>query len=359
MKIVADENILQVRETFSRWGEVVTLPGRSIGPADIATADVLLVRSVTRVDGALLTNSPVKFVGTATIGLDHVDQDYLHQRGIHLAAAPGCNAGAVVQYVFSVMAHLQPEWRQAVIGIIGCGNVGGRLDRQLTALGVETRCYDPFLSTADNPRLTTLPEVLAADIICLHTPLTRTGPYPSWHLIGARELAVLRPGTLLINAGRGEALDNQALTAAIDARQLSVALDVWEGEPDISRALLAKVKIATPHIAGYSRDGKLMGTQMVQQAFCEWAGLPMPEADSKDSRPTPIEAKTLSEAILQAYDVMVDDQKLREAMQQEEAAVAFDWLRKHYPQRLEFQHFCVTGEVPESLRRELKVLGFA
>lgn len=360
MKIVADENIARVEDFFSPWGNVVTLPGRAISTADIVDADVLLVRSVTRVNKALLGASKVKFVGTATIGVDHIDQDYLRRQNIALAAAPGCNAGAVVQYVFSVLANIAPAWREAEIGIIGCGNVGGRLDRQLHDLGVKTRCYDPLLPKQANPRLTDLESVLAADIICLHTPLSRTGSHPTWHLLDQTKLGKLQRGAVLINAGRGEVVDNRALSEAIDVLQLRVALDVWEGEPDISLPLLRKVALATPHIAGYSLDGKLAGTRMIHRAFCSWAGLTDNREIEDETTVEVIEGDTLNKAILQAYDVATDDAEMRRklAAAEDKVSAAFDQLRKHYPQRREFSHFQVLGAGSEKLRQDLVQLGF-
>lgn len=359
MKIVADENTLQVTELFSPLGEVVTLPGRSIGSGDLRDADVLLVRSVTQVNERLLADSSVRFVGSATTGLDHIDQVFLRGRGIEFAYAPGCNAGAVVQYVLSVMASQRPEWRQLTVGIIGCGNVGGELDKLLHDLGVVTRCYDPFLTLEENPRLVTRDQALSEDIICLHTPLTRDGAHPTYHLLGEKGLSRLKPGALVINAGRGAVIDGRALAKLVEPLELCVALDVWEHEPQIAPDLLQKVAIATPHIAGYSRDGKLAGTRMVYSAFCRWLGRDGAEETATDGL-APLEADSLNQAILQSYDARQDDRVMRERLDGiEDTAQIFDKLRKEYPQRLEPGNFLVTGNFPGRLREDLARVGFS
>ena len=234
---------------------------------------MLLVRSVTRVDRTLLEGSAVAFVGSATIGTDHVDQAYLAEQGIRFAHAPGCNANAVVQYDLSVLSNLQPDWQSCTVGIVGCGNVGGRVYRTLKSLGVNCRVYDPFLSAEQIPDLVDFQSVLAADIICVHTPLTTEGPFPTEHLFNAEVLAGLGENTLLINAGRGAVIDNGALLEHLKSgSKLRVALDVWEPEPNINPGLLEQVLLATPHIAGYSREGKIRGTEMLAEDYYQWSG---------------------------------------------------------------------------------------
>ncbi len=289
MKIVADENIPGVEALFGAHGEVRLLPGRAIARQDVRDAEILLVRSVTRVDESLVRDTPVRFVGSATIGTDHLDLAGLRQRGIAVANAPGCNAEAVVDYVIASLSRARPDWLGETVGIVGCGNVGRRLYRRLRALGVACRCYDPFLTPAAQPDLCTFPEVLEVGILCLHTPLTREGPHPTHHLFDARTLARLRPGSLLLNAGRGAVVDNGALLEELRAGRIGAVLDVWEGEPAIDPALLQAVALGTPHIAGYSLEGRVRGTLMVYRAWCEWAGLPEgdtePEAIIAGARP--------------------------------------------------------------------------
>ncbi len=355
MKIVADENIPLVEAFFSPLGDVLTRPGRTLKAEDVRDAEVLLVRSVTRVNRALLDGSKVRFVGTCTIGEDHLDLDYLKQHNIAFTSAPGCNANSVVEYVFSVLAALNTDWRGKVFGIIGCGNVGGRLYQRLQALGVECRCYDPLLSSpspVNTPLqrdLTSLEAVLAADIISLHTPLTRGGPYPTYHMLGMEQLLTLTPGSLLINSGRGAAIDNQALLRILQRRDdLTVALDVWEPEPALNPSLLERVALGTPHIAGYSYDGKVAGTAMVHRALCRFLSLEVEVPQDDVPAPAPLivnsaDAYTqLREAVLQAYDVRQDDRRLRwAAADVAQLPKAFDALRKNYPRRLEFSNYVV------------------
>ncbi len=378
MKLVVDENIPLAEAFLGSLGEVVALPGRELSAVDVRDADALVVRSVTRVDASLLADSRVSFVGTCTIGVDHLDRDYLQRRGIAFASAPGCNANSVVEYVFSALCALDQPWQGKVFGIIGCGNVGGHLHRRLRALGIECRCYDPFLGLADNPDLCELAEVLKADVVCLHTPLTIDGPFPSFHLLGESELQALRPGALLLNAGRGAAIDNAALLKVLAQRpDLRVVLDVWEPEPALNPQLLQRVSLATPHIAGYSYDGKVRGTEMIYQSLCRHKGL-KPEisagellARDEGERPT-ISLQSMASdwenirlAVGTAYDIRADDRRLRTAAKTPETLpAAFDALRKHYPRRREFFHYRVSTESGAAgknrpLQRELAVLGFA
>lgn len=367
-----------VQAIFAPYGDVETLPGRDITAATVASADVLLVRSVTQVDKQLLDGSSVQFVGSATIGTDHIDRQYLQQKGIHFAHAPGCNAEAVVQYMLSVFCTLEAQWRDKTVGIVGCGNVGGRLYHRLSALGVSCAVYDPFLNDAQCPLLTDVETALSADIICLHTPLTRGGPHPTHHLINRQILEQLRPGALLINASRGGVIDNAALQAHFNTgADLRVVLDVWEGEPQINLALLRQVSIATPHIAGYSQEGRLRGTQMVRDALCRFLGLAfdntlndlgidVPAGDEERVGGSLMigEGQGLDQAILGAYSVSRDDKQMRRVLADGgdktdgELGRVFDALRKHYAQRREFSYYTVSGPGEPACHGELELLGF-
>ena len=374
MKIIADENMSAVQALFAPYGEVETLAGRAINAATLATADVLLVRSVTRVDAQLLEGSRIQFVGSATIGTDHIDLQYLQDKGIHFAHAPGCNAEAVVQYMLSVFCTLEPQWRAKTVGIVGCGNVGGRLLHRLAALGVNCQVYDPFLSEAEGDSLTDLETVLSADIICLHTPLTQAGPHPSHHLINQAVLAqTIRPGALLINASRGGVIDNSALLAHLKGgADLKVALDVWEDEPEINLDLLGQVTIATPHIAGYSLEGRLRGTQMVRDGMCHHFGLAVDNSQQSTALDLLAEGRGvealflaagqgLDQAILGSYQVAEDDRQMRKAFGVDggqRRGVVFDGLRKHYAQRREFSYYSTGGPGERACRAELGLLGF-
>ena len=379
MKIVADENIPLIEAFFSRLGEVVRLPGRSMTAADVQDADALIVRSVTKVNSSLLAGSKIGFVGTCTIGVDHLDQNYLDSKGIRWSSAPGCNANSVVEFVYAALCHLNINWLPVKFGIIGCGNVGGLLYKRLKAQGVDVCCYDPNLSLAQNPDLTSLEEVLACDVISMHTPLVTTGPHPSFHLIGRSELLQLKSGAVLINCGRGPVIDNQALLDVLQQRNdLHVVLDVWEPEPDISLELLDKVLLGSPHIAGYSYDGKLNGTEMIYQALCRHLDQ-QPQSSLSELVPPLVNNQLRVDAsidqannifnivkalILQVYDIAADDRRLRALATQALAGQAvfgegFDALRKHYPVRREFHNYQVHLEnISEADKQWMEVLGF-
>lgn len=379
MRIVADENIPLVNEFFSHLGEVVRLPGRTMTAADVRDADALIVRSVTKVNPALLDVSRVRFVGTCTIGVDHLDQPYLDANGIRWSSAPGCNANSVVEFVYAALCHLDINWLPVKFGIIGCGNVGGLLYKRLKAQGVNVRCYDPNLTLAQNPDLTSLDEVLACDVISMHTPLVTTGSHPSLHLLGREELLQLKTGAVLINCGRGPVINNQALLEVLAERNdLRVVLDVWEPEPDISLELLNKVLLGSPHIAGYSYDGKLNGTEMIYKALCRHlnknpqsslATLVPPltnnqlRIDEKNSEGATI-FSIAKELIKQVYDIAADDARLRALATQALAGEVifgegFDGLRKHYPVRREFHNYQVHLEnISDADKQWLQVLGF-
>ena len=351
MKIVADQNMPLVQELFAPYGQVHLLPGREITAADVADADVLLIRSVTEVNRQLLENSKVTFVGSATIGTDHIDTDYLQSANITFAHAPGCNAEAVVQYDLSVMCRLVPDWQSKTVGIVGCGNVGGRLYKKLRDIGVSCFVYDPFLTADFNEDIVSFDELISSsDVICLHTPITKVGAFPTHHMFNSEVLSKIKPGALLLNAGRGAVIDNKALLAHLrtDA-PLQVALDVWESEPQLDLDLMALVELATPHIAGYSLEGKTNGTQMVFDAFLTFLGEKAePGNEPTDEFQVLGNLDTLGEAVLASYDVAEDDQRMRDRLANltgpEAVGLAFDELRKRYPVRREFSYYSVSTE---------------
>nr|WP_255771950.1 4-phosphoerythronate dehydrogenase [Microbulbifer guangxiensis] len=351
-------------------GSIRRLPGRTMTREQLLDADVLLVRSVTQVDRELLEGTPVAFVGSCTIGTDHLDTAWLDRQTVPWSAAPGCNANSVVEYVFCALAALGRDWRGLNFGIVGCGNVGGLLQRRLHGLGIQCRVYDPWLP--DNPDAAALEEVMAQDVVCLHAPLVKGGLHPSLHMIDASRLAAMKDGAVLISAGRGAVVDNQALLALLEGgKSLTTVLDVWENEPDIDQALLGRVDIGTPHIAGYSHDGKLAGTRMVREALSRALGLPSVPADPGDrdpvrslsapegSRNSAGDFQAMAGLLLQMYDPRTDDRRLRDAASAElPLAQGFDRLRKDYPRRLEFSHYR-GGEtaLDAESRRQLEILG--
>ncbi|MBT8047425.1 MAG: 4-phosphoerythronate dehydrogenase [Gammaproteobacteria bacterium] len=277
MKIVVDQNIRGAEDTFGRHATLLVKDGRDIGAADLVDADALIVRTATEVNRDLLQSSPVRFVGTTSIGTDHMDTGWLDRHGIEWASAPGCNADSAAQYSLAMIwlacQRLGRRLDQLCVGIIGRGNVGSRLHRLLQALGVETVANDPPLAELGATDLVPLERALTQDIVTLHVPLTRNGPHQTFGMIGKKQLAFMADGALLVNAARGDVIDGNALTRELRTGRLFAAIDTWPGEPMIQRELLEAAVVATPHVAGYSNDGKRLGTWMVYQAFCKWAAL--------------------------------------------------------------------------------------
>jgi erythronate-4-phosphate dehydrogenase len=354
MKIIADENIPAVAQAFGTLGAVTLLPGRDLRAQDVRAADVLLVRSVTRVGRELLEGSSVRFVGSATIGFDHVDRDYLQSRAIGFATAPGSNATSAAEYVVSALLALGERegfpLAGRTVGIVGCGNVGSRVRERLAALGCDCLVNDPPLRERGvDDDFVGLDDLLQADIISLHVPLERAGRHPTRHLFNEAVLRRMKPGAVLINTSRGAVVDNAALGALLASRRdLRVVLDVWEGEPAIDTVLLEKVALGTAHIAGYSLDGKLRGTEMIYRAACDYLGCAprwdaaavLPPVNSLDLRGSAggDELDRLRDAVFRIYDIRADDERLRGLMKLPpvERPAGFDRLRKEYPVRREF-----------------------
>ncbi|XOZ34064.1 4-phosphoerythronate dehydrogenase [Halomonadaceae bacterium KBTZ08] len=369
LRIVADENIPALTRCFGDFGDVRTLAGRAIRQSDLLEADILLVRSVTRVDQSLLAGTPVRWVGTATIGTDHLDTEWLERAGIGWSSAPGCNAEAVADYVLAVLALAAREQERCLldgsVGIVGFGNVGSRVHRRLRALGVDTRVTDPPLADKGVAGLASIDEVLACDRIALHAPLVRTGRWPTEHLLDASAIQALSGDQVLVSAGRGAVVDNAALLTRLEASDGGpwTALDVWEGEPLIDPRLAARARIATPHIAGYSLEGKLRGSVMLARALCEWLGVGaapsleslVPEATKLAPLETDLEATLLS-----AYDPRRDARQLQAELAgaPAERASAFDRLRKEYPVRREFAFHHLSSGGDPARGRQLEAAGF-
>jgi len=370
VKILVDENMPYARELFSRLGEVKPVPGRPIPEDELADAQALMVRSVTKVNASLLSGTAVKFVGTATAGTDHVDQAWLGEAGIGFSAAPGCNAIAVVEYVFSALLMLAERdgftLKDRTVGIVGVGNVGSRLQARLEAWGVRTLLCDPPRAdrgdAGDFRPLEAL--VREADILTFHTPLFKEGPYKTLHLVDDALISALKPGAILINACRGRVVDNAALLTRLEAGQdLSVVLDVWEPEPDLNVELLKRVDIGTPHIAGYTLEGKARGTTQVFEAFSAFIGhrqqvaldtlLPAPEF-GRITLHGPLDQPTLKRLAHLVYDVRRDDAPLRKV-----AGIPgeFDKLRKNYLERREWSSLYIQCDDAEAASL-LHKLGF-
>lgn len=367
LKILADENMPRVEEIFSKFGQVTLCPGREMSASDLADVDVLLVRSITQVNEALLMNTPVRFVGTATIGTDHIDLGYLRNNQIGFSSAPGCNADAVVEYVLSSIFLLAQQQgfnpKERTYGIVGVGNVGRRLQQRLIQLGFKVLLNDPPRAEKESGFVDLNTLIAQADVLCLHTPLTEDGAHPTRYLFDAERLQRLREGCILLNAGRGPVIDNAALLSLLRKRNdLSVVLDVWENEPAVSPELADLCQIVSPHIAGYSLDGKIRGTFMLYEALCQFLSIEkesqledfLPLADVSEVTQGELSALQLMQMI---YDPRVDDQLLRDTLKLPEAEQrkAFDQLRKQYRIRREFASLSVMGSPEPHL---IEGLGF-
>lgn len=324
--------------------EVVAKAGRAITPEDVRDADILLVRTRTPCDRRLLEGSRVRLIVTATIGFDHLDTAYLDAAGIQWANCPGCNANSVAQYIHACLLLLKRERgmnvAQTTLGIVGVGHVGRAVLEAVRDMGFrDILLNDPPLSEAG----TAPPEGFVwsgldeltdrCQIITLHTPLTTALPHPTLHLFDRRRLASMLPGAVLMNAGRGEVVDNAALEEALDSGTLGTAIiDTWEGEPDVRRTLLEKVFIGTPHVAGYSTDGKANATRMTLEHVCRFLHRPMTFDIQPPALPdTLVPADDPEERALQLYDPRRDSDLLKADPD------SFEALRGHYPLRRE--HF--------------------
>ena len=374
MKIVADENIPQVYEAFSDLGEVELLPGREIAHKHLHNCQCLLVRTVTQIDHRLLDDTAVEFVGTATVGTDHVDLNYLENNHIAFSNAAGCNAEGVSEYVisglFALSGHKGFDPFELKAGIIGCGNIGSRLLQKLQALGIETLINDPPLEEAETSdyQYVDLDTILSeCNFITLHVPLTNDGDHPTFHLLNKTRLHQLKKNCILINAARGPVVDNVALLDMLERRSdLTVFLDTWENEPDISRALLLQVDLATPHVAGYSVEGRLRATQMILDKACKhfstcsnWhMSKFLPETIDLEIEASDNQLRFWQQLFGQHHDIWQDHDALTQSTQlsDHEFAAHFDSLRRNYPARSEYERYRligVTNKKAAAIAREL------
>ncbi|WBA11032.1 4-phosphoerythronate dehydrogenase [Salinivibrio kushneri] len=379
MKIVVDENMPYAQTLFSQLGEVVALPGRAIRATDVIDADALMVRSVTQVSHTLIDGATrLRFVGSATAGEDHLDFNALHAQGIHGTAAPGCNKVGVAEYVISALLVLAQQQgfklTDRTVGIVGVGHVGHYLAERLAALGIKTLLCDPPRQEQENlTEMVDIDTLIAqSDVVTFHTPLTKTGAHPTYHLMNQARLDALASGSILINAARGPIVDNQALKARLAQGDIDAVLDVYEQEPEVDLALMDQLTFATPHIAGYGLEGKARGTTMVFNALCEHLGLPH-RAHASELLPTaPIPHVALAQPWQQSdlmaltqlvYDIRRDDSDFRRAMHaaaDDKLAqrTAFDQLRKNYWDRREYSAITVAGQADFGLQ-SLAKLGFS
>lgn len=378
MKFVCAKSVFQGREAFSTLGDTLVLADGAINADDVVCADGLIIRSKTEVNQGLVDGSRLRFVGTATAGTDHLDLEWLGKRGIVSTSAPGCNANSVAEYVITALLvvadRYQMNLRDMTIGIIGVGHVGSLLAEKCRLLGMNVMLNDPPRHDATRDcAFQPLEDLLThANVISLHVPLTREGRYPTYHLADCRFFAALKQGTLFLNTSRGAVVESEALQMALERGQVTrCILDVWEAEPAPERELLRRAELITPHIAGYSLDGKLRGTEMIYQQACHFfevectwqpEHLPQPEPPliTLDARGLSRQ-EALCRIVRRACDIERDDRLLREALELDDAAAAerFVQLRAGYPVRREFAAFSVQLEnAPDALREQVSGLGF-
>ncbi|MFT4861320.1 MAG: erythronate-4-phosphate dehydrogenase [Pseudohongiellaceae bacterium] len=378
MKIVADENLKYVEQLFAEYGDLHLLPGREIDSAAVADADVLLIRSVTRVDKQLLLGSQVKFVGSATSGVEHVDQNYLGQHGIYFSHAKGSNALAVAQYCTAALCFSQAagkfDFQVARVGIVGCGFVGSALALLLRSMGVAVSVFDPFLGGEQAEKLRNSGVVLAelaaifeCEAVSLHVPLTGEGPYPTAHMIDESLLARLSPTATFINASRGGVVNERALLTCLNNfPELFAVLDVWDAEPQINPELLQRANIATPHMAGYSRRAKARATQMLWQQYSEgYLQSPPLKPANAWLDPKALDKITVTDAISAIkkalpLDVLTCNYKKESlSLLPDPLGLVFDSFRKSMIDRAEFSDFEIADAHLESAETaRLETLGF-
>ncbi len=377
LQIVAGESIPYIREAFGDLGDIRFLPGRDIDREVIQGTDVLLVRSITRVNEALLKDAPVKFVGSASAGTDHIDFEYLKAHNIGFASAAGCNANSVAEYVVSALFRIaQREGRTLKgksIGIIGVGHIGKLVKKKAEALGMQPVLNDPPLAEMGLLESSPLEETLACDVVTLHTPLRTEGPFPTFHLLNEQTFRLIKPSTIFINSSRGEVVDTEVLLDAIIHERIGpTVIDVWEHEPHISWDLFQAVTLGTPHIAGHSLDGKANGTFMIYEALCRYLGV-KPTWNPTRSLPEPEipsialdslrggEEEQIGNIVARVYDINKDYDRMAKLLESESEnrPSLFDELRKYYPVRREFHSTHLKlSEKQVHLVEALRTLGF-
>lgn len=370
MKIIADHKIPFLSGVLEPYAQVTYLPGSSIHSRDVEDQDALIVRTRTLCNESLLKHSRVKFIGTATIGFDHIDTRYCETMGIEWINAPGCNADSVEQYVTAALLHWANQYaiplNTQTIGIVGVGNVGSRVARSSERLGMRVLLNDP--PRARKEQTSTFVELDAlireADIISLHVPLNREGLDQTYHLVDDAFLDRCKPGVLILNTCRGEVAETKALLKAIRKKQIQAPIiDCWEHEPHINTELLQGSFLATPHIAGYSQDGKANGTSQIVQALAKKFQLALtnwrPESLTLPQEPDIVLAagnqklqSALAQAVHHSYPIWKDSQKLKKN------PTTFEEQRSEYPVRREYQAYRVMGAVAEEVREVLGEMGF-
>lgn len=366
MKTVVAETVFLGREAFETLGDVEVIADRQIRPEHLEDADALVIRSKTKVTPELLEGSSVRFIGTATAGTEHIDFQTLEKSGIGWCAAPGCNADSVAEYIMAALLSLSIELEGRILGIIGAGQVGGRVAKCAQALGLKVLLNDPPRAARQGKESFQCLETLLAesDIVTLHVPLVTEKPWPTPNMADCRFFEQMNRGAVFINSSRGQVLDHDALLHAIDNGIISKAvLDVWNPEPDLRADVLNAVTLGTPHIAGHSLEGKLNGTVQVYREACHffeaepvWNPIPLlpslelPELQIDSRGKT--DNEVLADVIKAAYDIETDRLTVDDIPQ-------FDKLRANYRIRREFRNTTVSiNEKRPVLTKKLRTIGF-
>jgi erythronate-4-phosphate dehydrogenase len=371
MKIIIDDKIPYIKGAFEQVAEVIYMPGSKTTPEIVKNADAIITRTRTICNRQLLEGSAVKFIATATIGFDHIDTDYCRQAGIEWTNAPGCNAESVNQYIASALFSWSMKNRTNLegktIGIVGVGQVGSRVAKTCETIGMKVLLNDPPRERVEGPgKFTDLKTIQhEADIITFHVPLNMTGDDATFHIVNGEFLKGLKKRPLLINSCRGEVFETDEVKEAYKSKIISgLIIDCWENEPDIDNELLNMVDFGTPHIAGYSKDGKANGTMMSVRAVSRFFNLGLDDWKPSGVEPpeNPViridgnqrrEYSILAEAILSTYQIENDFEALKEN------TADFEKLRGDYPVRREFDSFTVVAEnIEKGILEKLKKLGF-
>jgi len=372
LKIVADADLYRISEIFADLGELILVPGREIDSTHVQNADALLVRSITDVSQELLKGSSIKFVGSATSGVDHVDLEFLRSQNIYFKDVKGCNANAVVDYCFIAlrkMNYLTEEKLPSLkIGIIGYGAIGSLFAQKLNALGATVLINDPPLEWMQNVKKVVLPkfsgieEITNCDVISIHTPLINSGDFPTRNLIDEDFLQQLQENTLLINSCRGGVVSERAVLDISDTRNdILFVFDVWENEPSISAELVSKVHLATPHIAGYSMESKLAAVLSLRDAFVDYFQLVSEDCvsvvDSSDSQDQPYQIKSIEHALQTSLDIEKLSYEFKQAVTENNVGAYFDQVRKSLLARREIRSLSLQISNPNNFEQKLmKVL---
>lgn len=376
LRIVLDENIPHSQEIFSPFGEIKALPGRNIKNQDLKGADALIIRSITNVDKSLVQNTPLKFIGTCTIGTDHVKEKDLQDLDIKFFSAPGCNAQSVAEYVLCALLEFAHQTHTSLagktIGVVGVGNVGSKVAKYAKLLNMKVLLNDPPRQRkGDALEFVPFSEILNCDFITLHVPLFKQGPDKTHHLIDTQNILKMNPNAVIINTCRGSVINNNDLKLGLRTKKIQAAiLDVWENEPNLDQELFNLCFIGTPHIAGYSYDAKIRGSTMIAEELAKFFHLPKPDYSLIGQPSEPFydlnnldknEENLLKQIANLCYDPQIDHFDLKHSLTIPNSGESFDNLRKKYRKRREFQVVPLKyerGQLSETLVKILIALQF-